>query len=274
MEKILLLLQKANFSGQEANVYLTLLKNPNLNGSQLAKILNISRSSVYSALDSLYDKGAVILIAGDSNLYQAENPESLMESLKNKFSENANVLKEELCKIKVDAPCDDYCNLKGYYKILSKTRELLLSAKKEVYLNSDFEMALFEDEIKEIAAKGVRIILFTFDKHEFKDLPIEVYYNDSLGLKCPNNKKILMVVDYKKALMAGKDDGSEFIGTFSENKLMVSLISEHIHHDIYLYKFRKKYGDDLFEKDVLLGTIQEKTFHDKIMRLKGDTLGV
>ena len=81
IENIIKHLEILNFSRIEAQVYVTLVKHSKLNGSQIAKILNLSRSSVYSALNSLYNKGIVFLLPGESNVYKAQDPDILLETL-------------------------------------------------------------------------------------------------------------------------------------------------------------------------------------------------
>lgn len=70
MDEIIILLEKLNFSKTEVAVYIDLLKNSSSNGYKIAKNLNISRLSVYSALDNLYNKGIVLLMSGDSQVYK------------------------------------------------------------------------------------------------------------------------------------------------------------------------------------------------------------
>jgi len=48
--------------------------------------------------------------------------------------------------------------------------------------------------------------------------------------------------------------------TTTKNELMINIITEHIHHDMYLYKIKKKHQKHLFElyPDLLIGTQFEK----------------
>ncbi|QZY56175.1 helix-turn-helix domain-containing protein [Crassaminicella profunda] len=72
MKEIINMLEKLSFSKTEASVYITLLKHPKLTGYQIAKKINISRSSVYSALDNLYNRGGVSLLSGKNFLKHIE----------------------------------------------------------------------------------------------------------------------------------------------------------------------------------------------------------
>ena len=92
-EELIKKLEELNFNKIEAKVYIVLVKYNELNGSQIAKKINTSRSSVYLALDNLYKRGCVYLISGDTNMYIAEKPEILIEKMKANFEETANTIK-------------------------------------------------------------------------------------------------------------------------------------------------------------------------------------
>lgn len=68
---------------------------------------------------------------------------------------------------------------------------------------------------------------------------------------------MMLVVDFKKTLIAGREDHVEFLGTFTDNKLLASIVSEHIHNDIYILKLNKKYGQYLIDENMKLGTLLE-----------------
>ena len=53
MKKMISHLEKLGFTRTECLVYIQLVKAGQSNGSQIAKLLNMSRSSVYSALNKL-----------------------------------------------------------------------------------------------------------------------------------------------------------------------------------------------------------------------------
>ena len=82
MDEMLSNLQKIGFTKLESEIYLDLIKNSGLTGYQIAKNLNISRSSVYPTLDAMYKKGYILLVQGDAQTYVAEDSEVLISRLK------------------------------------------------------------------------------------------------------------------------------------------------------------------------------------------------
>lgn len=255
-DQIIEYLEKFNFTRTEASVYLNLVIRGSRNGSQIARDLNISRSSVYSALDNLYEKAVVYLLQSDSKTYKAEDPSILINRLKSQYVDSADSLKKALSGIQRKEEDTYYLNITGFENFISKARELLLSAEKEIYLNLCMDIQIFSEEFAKLKKKGVRVIVFSFSKLNCTDIPVEFYYN-SVQPGESEEVRMMMVIDRKTSLIGSSVGNSEFIGTYSDNPLMVSIVSEHIHQDIYLMKLREKYGENLIDSNILLGTIQE-----------------
>ncbi|WP_455718896.1 helix-turn-helix domain-containing protein, partial [Anaerosporobacter sp.] len=57
MEDLITYLCNLHFTKLEAQIYITLLEGGELTGYQIAKKIHISRSSVYSVLDSMHERG-------------------------------------------------------------------------------------------------------------------------------------------------------------------------------------------------------------------------
>ena len=54
------------FTRTDAQVYISLLKNGRSSGYKIAKEISLSRSSVYSSIDNLYNNGYIFLVDGDT----------------------------------------------------------------------------------------------------------------------------------------------------------------------------------------------------------------
>jgi HTH-type transcriptional regulator, sugar sensing transcriptional regulator len=252
-------LEVLNFSRLEAQIYVTLITHDKLNGSQMAKLLNLSRSSVYAALNSLYHKGCVVMVPGESNLYKAEDPDALIDKLTQEFLHSAESLKDELSKYRSAEAEHEYYNLRGRQNFILKTKELLMQAQREVYLNSTFDLRLFADETRALAQRGVRIIVFSFEDIHAEDLPVEFFRKRVPDSGC-EHERMMLVVDLKNALIAGSYHGGEVMGTFTENPLLVDIISEHIHLDIYLLKLQHASRSRNLLDNMRLNTLVEKNF--------------
>lgn len=253
MEDLINKLQDFNFTKTEAEVYICLLKNGELNGSQISKILNISRSSIYSSLENLYNRGNVLMLSGEPTVYKAQSPDTLINNIKNNYQNSIDILERSLSNIDKFKLDDQYWNMKGYSNFIDTTKRLLLEAEKEVYISTTFELKLFEEEIKQLINKKIRVIVFSFESLDISGLDIEYYHHESKSMFY-DGRRWMMIVDNKKSLTANETRDGDILGTITENSLMVSIIAEHIHHDIYLLKLKNKYNQNIVTKDILINS--------------------
>lgn len=257
MENTIEKLRHFNFTRIEAQVYLCLLKNGRLNGSQIAKYLGISRTSIYTALDNLYEKGHIFMLAGEPTMYMVQDPDLLIKNIKKNYSEAIEVLERSLNNFDIYDAKDQYWNVKGYDNFLINTKKMLLQAEDEVYISTTFPLQLFRDELNILLDREVRIVVFSFERLDREGIAVEFYCHEEKNIYY-EGRRWMMVVDNKLAFIANENPNKEVLGTFTENPLMISIIAEHIHHDIYLLKLKEKYGRNLFAGDILIDSKFEK----------------
>jgi sugar-specific transcriptional regulator TrmB len=267
-ERLIQKLENLNFNNIEAKVYITLVKYNQMNGSQIARRINASRSSVYSALNNLYSRGIVYLIPGDTNMYRAENPEILVEKMRTSFEETTNTLKEELLNLEEEDNEKNYYNLSGTENFINKAKELLMCAEREVYINTCLDLQIFKKELEILAKRSVRIIVFTYINLDVDGLSVELYRHPIKNFDeekiSKDEIRLMVVIDLKFTLICStKDESTEMTGTFTEDPLLANIVAEHIHHDIYLLKLKENHKKELINEAVLLNSLLEKRSQGK-----------
>lgn len=245
-EKILYNLEKIGFNKKESEVYLELVKSPSSNGSKIAKSLGYPRTSVYQALSTLQNKGYIhAFLEGEITCYIAVEPREIFEKYKKEVKEATILLEEEFNKIEVNSGGKQFYNLNSVEEIKQRIKQMLKKATKIVYINTNMDLAEFSQEFKLLNKNNVRVILFSFLKRDYDGMNIETYFRDSFNIMTTEvTKRIMMVVDSERALMASNYEG-EFYGTYSENKLLSNIITEHIRNDIHIMKLEEKYGKEI-----------------------------
>lgn len=257
MQDVIDKLMGFGFTKTEAIVYVTLLKFGKMNGYKMAKELNISRSNVYQTLESLYKKGYVFMTPGDSREYEAKDPELLFKELEKGFYQNLEIAKEQLKNVKKVPKENYYLRIEGYDNILKTLQEIIKNAEKEIYMNIDFPLEIIEKELKEVANKGVRVIIFSFNKlKEIDAKGIEYYHKTDACEDYKHSKRIMVVVDLKKSFVV-TNSGDKITGTLTDNLEYIQIISEHIHSDIYMARLAKLY-EKSFEDNISINSLHEK----------------
>lgn len=257
-------LEKLNFTKLEAQLYMALLGNKALSAYQLAKKVEMSRPSIYNALEHMVDKGMIQIIPNETRLYLAEKPAVILERMDLERKQNLERAKKELAKYEKEKYEEMTVNFKGFESVVIKTKEIIEKAKKDIYINADFELNSMKKQLEDAVSRGLHISIFSFYAISIPVQGISYYsHNRELGNHIPS--RFMAAVDEEIALVA---DGSSIFeswkGTISNNSLFIKIISEHIHNDIYLLKLKNKYGKEIYEDFIYLNTDFEKRQKEEI----------
>jgi sugar-specific transcriptional regulator TrmB len=250
------------FTKTDALVYINLLKNGRASGYKIAKDISLSRSSVYSSIDNLYKNGYIFMSDGDTKEYEAKSPELIFSQIEKKTIENIQILKTELSKMMLKEEKEFVYNVSGFENSIQKAKEMINQAHLEIYLNTDFQLSMFEEELCNAVERGVRIICFSFNRIDIPHEKIELYTrSESKESQYPSHR-FMCVVDMKLSLMFSHRE--ETLGLYANNRLMVKMIAEHIHSDIYL----KEYESIAPDKRIRVNTIHEQQNSMALTELK------
>lgn len=263
-ENIIKYLEKMNFTKLESQIYLTLLDNGEMSAYQIAKKIEISRSSIYNALNHMYEKGIVNLIPDSTSIYIAENPELLFTKLSEEYKDNSKILIQQLNKF-IDSRFEErLVNFKGFDTLVSKVKKMLIEAENDVYINTDLDLKIFSKEFEKVNERGITPIVFSFYDLDIKGISVRLY---SHGRKIQLEKsasRFMMAVDKTAVIIADYyKDRDTWFGSITNNKLMISIISEHIHNDIYLLKLRNKYGREIYNDKIFINSNFENRMRRK-----------
>ena len=69
-----------NLTRQEATIYVSFLTRGQMSGYEVAKETGVARSNVYSALQSLVEKGALYLIEGETTKYTPVDVKAFLQN--------------------------------------------------------------------------------------------------------------------------------------------------------------------------------------------------
>lgn len=250
-------LEGLGFSALEASVYLCLLKNPGWNGSQIAKELQLPRTTVYSVLDALETRAAAFKEAGETVRWRAETPAVLVDRLNTLWKKNLQGLEDGLTSWENERPEEGFWNISGRSRIVERLKHFLAQSQREVLLATNWDVTIFSEEIQNALARGVKIHLFSFCDQKVGQMDVNFVLHPPLDRSDELDDRVMMVVDQSLVLIAS-GLGDSYKGIWTSHKLLVTLASEHIHLDMYLMRLRKKMGRDPIEDDIRLGSLMEE----------------
>lgn len=224
------LLTEFGLTGQEAAIYLTLIKEGGSNGYEIAKITGISRSNTYSALNSLVEKGAAYMNEGPVTRYTPVTPE---EFCGNKIRA-METSKEEILK-KIPEQKEDvegYMTIRGEKHILDKVRNMISKATERVYLSvsNDILQYLTED-IKQALKRGIKMVIIT-------NIPVSLG-GATIYIDEKSDRRLGIIADSSNVLTGDLDDGEYSTCLYSRKKNLIDLFKESMRNEIKLIEIMK-----------------------------------
>ena len=235
-------LLEIGFTLNESKVYLTLLQNRYLNGYEISKLSNVSRSLVYNVIDRLVAKGFVLKSEGQINYYCALPYDKVIEKIRNDNINKLNVAREKLKNYsRIENESEYIFNIKGIDEFFSKANDLILNAEKEISISiwkEDFPK--IEESLSIAAKRGVKVYIFSFSNITFPSGEIFSYQLKDPTALFPY-RRISIVVDGKEVII-GEDAGDKSICVLSKNHALVSMTTDEIVLNIFWLKYIKSKG--------------------------------
>ncbi|MDE5908116.1 MAG: TrmB family transcriptional regulator [Lachnospiraceae bacterium] len=218
---------------QEANIYLCLFRQGELNGYEVAKYTGISRSNVYSGLSALTDKGAAYLIEGNSNKYMAV---PIVEFCENKIR-NLNQEKEYLMEHipSIHKKEIGYITISGSQNIWDKMICMIKKAEKRIYISASKKVIeKLQNEFYEVISKGIKLVVITDD--EMKDLEKlngSIWYAGSA-----KEDNIRLIIDSEYALAGELTGEKENTCLYTGQKNFITVFKENLRNEIKLIQLQ------------------------------------
>lgn len=245
---------KLGLSSLEAKIYLALISGGSMSAYQLAKKIEISRPSIYNALEHMVNKGIIAYVPNKTPLYVATKPELFLKKINNNMREsmeNAALLLKEFEKTRME---EEVVVIRGFDNIILEVKDILKHATHDIYINTDFDLDVFSEEFTELEEEGVKITAFSFYDVDKGNENVELH---SHGRNKAENafSSRLMLAEYDTISIAASrnsrfDDWSAIVSNIPLN---VRMIEEHIHNDIYMLKLRENYGKQIYN-EIRIGT--------------------
>ena len=155
----------------EALVYLALLNEPGVTGYRIGKSIGKPAPNVYTALESLMKKGAVLLnYVGKDKKYSPVPVTEFARRVRSDADQKAANLEAELREFTAVPEDTGIYKLENEPQLFEKANAMLDGSRSTVLLTADTDFILrLQDSLAAAAERGVRVLILTFDR----DLIIE-----------------------------------------------------------------------------------------------------
>jgi hypothetical protein len=155
------MLLSLGFTGLEADIYLTLIREPGITGYRVAQILGKPVPNTYKALDTLGSKGAVLADdAGRSRTYAAVPIGEFIDNLVIGLKQTRTSLEACMADIGGHPPEEGVYRLQNVPQVYARATELLNSARHSVLVDAyHMPLARIQPAIEQAAARGLKCLV-------------------------------------------------------------------------------------------------------------------
>lgn len=250
MEQVINILKHFNFTESESKIYITLLQNGSKSGYEVSKISGVPRSKVYNILESLIQKGAVLVAhAEKSSLYKAEEIELVVNGLRKQNEGMLTQLEDQLTSFNEKMDRDHIWCMKGYSNLLEKCINMIKKSQKQVLIQVWKEDLLedLEDVLVKKQEELQEVLVILYDSKEAYTTKIPNVYNhgfEANKLGDTGGRWITITIDAKEMFYAGLEDEYTSEGIYTSNPSMVFFANEYIKHDAYCIKLIDRMSED------------------------------
>ncbi|MDR3689839.1 MAG: helix-turn-helix domain-containing protein [Fimbriimonas sp.] len=211
------------FTNLEAEIYAFLLQESPATGYRVAQSIGKPAANTYKAIQTLEQKGAVIVEDGTSRMCRAISPDELLSRLGREFELKRTSAHQSLSSLNHLTPDERIYQVRSRDQILQRVREMLGEAKQVVLAIVDGSMIhMFADDFLAAAAKGVDVAVISDQSARIEGVELVIESKESLA-----KTTLQIVVDGEQTLVAHFDStGALSSAIWSRNPMLAVT-----HHD-------------------------------------------
>ncbi|MDE2369267.1 MAG: TrmB family transcriptional regulator [Burkholderiales bacterium] len=243
-------LQQLGFTGYEAKVYLSLLREFPATAYEISKRAGLPRANVYNALATLEKKLAVQPVNENPVRYVPVEPRQLLDRIQRETANRCDSLAEQLIATKAVEATEFVWTLSGNAHIHAKMDDLIEQAKVHVWIKAAHHLLRPHIEpLRQAARRGARILIILFGspadlvEYDFGG-QVKVYLHESSGAAVGlSDWLVTMTRDFEEAMTA--TTGPKGYGVFTRSRPVVNMAESLIRHEIYVAEIFAHFGKQL-----------------------------
>ena len=214
------------FTNLEAMIYAYLLEHSPATGYGIAKGIGKPAANTYKAIESLHNKGGIIIDDSETRLCRAIAPDELLDSLQNRFMKLKTAAQSELGKFKPASGDRRIYQLQTTEQVLSRYRVMIRKAKRAAIFDFfPFAIDSLKKELIDAAKRGVKITLKTYRQYRLPGIDLVVEPNGERLIKRWPGLWANGIIDGEEYLLAFlTKDGADVIQAVWSNNNFLSWV--------------------------------------------------
>ncbi len=241
-------LREIGFTRYEAMVYAALIGHPGSTGYEVSKYSAVPRAKVYEVLETMTQRGTVLVThEDDRQLYRALPHELLLSRHRARIEEVVGELKEELSSLEILPRDNPLFTIRGQESAMQRASEMCANARRSLLVTGfPSELLDLDTELQERERAGTKTYALVYGD---QDLGIvNQYFHSVSPLQHRQVNRygrwLAVIKDMDEALLAQvRDDGT--IALWTSNFGVVLALAMWIQHDIALCVMSREVGPTL-----------------------------
>ena len=255
------------FTKYEAQVYLSLVAENPLNGSQLSRASGVPRANIYNVLDNL--KSREIVTSVGKNVFAPIPPDELFKRLRHQQDNDLSVLKAIIENVKIKTVEEYIWTITNYDNVIDKAREIISNARHELFVRLfPEEGMLLKSKLKKAEARGVDIKYVSLGLPPVK-FKFQVIHPEIESLSKMLNCRTMNIVSDEIEVITGQLKKGPMENTsvaWAKNSSLALTTRDAMRHDFYHVFVHKIYelGEELSAYEKELYSLVKKDFWTSI----------
>jgi HTH-type transcriptional regulator, sugar sensing transcriptional regulator len=220
------------FTGQEATLYLALLRSGDLTGYEAARAAGVAKSNAYLSLASLVVKGGALLVEEEPARYAAVPVSELIAGARRRVNEALSFLERNAPAR--SEPRSGFATVSERARVIEVMKDLIETAEKRLYVSmAPEDLAPIRAELEAARERGLKVVIIS--SPPFAMERVNVY----LGRRRPG--RVRLIADSIRVLTGEiAPDRGECV--LSENARLVDLIKDSLTDEMKLIELEKVKG--------------------------------
>ncbi len=249
MAEVIEQLQQLGFSEYEARCYVALLRQSPQNGYELAKNSGLPRANVYSVLEKLEERGAVVRLEETNSVrYAPVSPEELIRRLENKLQGSLKEAHASLTEVAQATAYENIFSIRGYLPMLEHARSLIDSARTSVLVaQQPPESQALKANVEAAMLRGVKIVTLCLEacREDCGNCRGSIFRYHVEPLE--ESRWLVLLVDGEEMLAAEIGPSEQALAVRTRQRLLASLAGGYIRRSIALAALVNDLDDRLEE---------------------------
>jgi predicted transcriptional regulator len=212
-----------------------LQRNP-LNGYELARLSGLPRANIYTVLQKLEERGAVVrLDLPGGTRYAPMAPAELTERLTSRFQHTVNAAQQALTALATPSEPAYVWNIRGYAALLEHAHALLGSAQERLLIAiGRQEASTLAEALAQAATRGMDVVTLCLDECPQECGGCRGVICRSCAAHAADQRWLILVIDNIEVLAGEINPDGDVLAIRTRQPLQVDLASWYIRHSLTL----------------------------------------